>query len=240
MGFGLDKSGSILGKDRIFFSFHNVQIGSGVHSASYPVHSGALSPEVRWPWRETHQSPPSSAQVKIGGAVPHSPIPPCTVLCSKSNCIRFDTTNWLHTVGTNIYKRCTSGSRPDTLNERSEEICLSQAFFYLSFIWMPLPLKNNLKYFYSVHVKEPGYRDWLWPGRPTGRSSSSSRVKNFLFSTSSRPALGSTQPPIQRVSGALSPGVKRPGREAGHSPPASAEVKKMWIYTSTAPYTFMA
>jgi hypothetical protein len=28
-------------------------------------------------------------------------------------------------------------------------------------------------------------------------------------------------------------GVKRPGREAGHSPPASAEVKKMWIYTST-------
>jgi hypothetical protein len=33
--------------------------------------------------------------------------------------------------------------------------------------------------------------------------------------------------------GALSPGVKRPGREADHSPPASAEVKKMWIYTST-------
>jgi hypothetical protein len=27
--------------------------------------------------------------------------------------------------------------------------------------------------------------------------------------------------------GALSPGVKRPGREADHSPPASAEVKNM-------------
>jgi hypothetical protein len=40
--------------------------------------------------------------------------------------------------------------------------------------------------------------------------------------------------------GALSPGVKRPGREADHSPPASAEVKKMWIYTSTPPYAFMA
>jgi hypothetical protein len=26
------------------------------------------------------------------------------------------------------------------------------------------------------------------------------------------------------------PGVKRPGREADHSPPTSAEVKKMWIY----------
>jgi hypothetical protein len=28
-------------------------------------------------------------------------------------------------------------------------------------------------------------------------------------------------------------GVKWPGREADHSPPASAEVKKMWIYIST-------
>jgi hypothetical protein len=43
------------------------------------------------------------------------------------------------------------------------------------------------------------------------------------------------QPPIQWV-----PGVKRPGREADDSPPASAEVKKMWIYTSTPPYAFMA
>jgi hypothetical protein len=30
------------------------------------------------------------------------------------------------------------------------------------------------------------------------------------------------------------------GREADHSPPTSAEVKKMWIYTSTPPYAFMA
>jgi hypothetical protein len=36
------------------------------------------------------------------------------------------------------------------------------------------------------------------------------------------------------------PGVKRPGREADHSPSTSAEVKKMWIYTSTPPYAFMA
>jgi hypothetical protein len=40
--------------------------------------------------------------------------------------------------------------------------------------------------------------------------------------------------------GALSPGVKRQGREADHSPPTSAEVKKMWTYTSTPPYAFMA
>jgi hypothetical protein len=32
------------------------------------------------------------------------------------------------------------------------------------------------------------------------------------------------------------PGVKRQGREADHSPPNSAEVKKMWIYTSTPLY----
>jgi hypothetical protein len=65
-------------------------------------------------------------------------------------------------------------------------------------------------------------------------------VKNFLFSRSSRTALRSTQPPIQRVPGALSPGVKRPGREVDHSPPTSAELKKMWIYTTTPPYVFMA
>jgi hypothetical protein len=43
---------------------------------------------------------------------------------------------------------------------------------------------------------------------------------------SSRLDLGSTQPPIQRVPGTLSLGVKRQWREADHLPPASAEVKK--------------
>jgi hypothetical protein len=36
------------------------------------------------------------------------------------------------------------------------------------------------------------------------------------------------------------PGVKRPGREADHWPPASAEVKKSWVYQSTPLYAFMA
>jgi hypothetical protein len=58
----------------------------------------------------------------------------------------------------------------------------------------------------------------------------------FSSPNSSRPALRSTQPPIQWVPGALSPGVKRPGREVDRSPPTSTEVKKMWIYTST-PHT---
>jgi hypothetical protein len=64
----------------------------------------------------------------------------------------------------------------------------------------------------------------------------SSRI--LVFSTSSRPALRSTQPLMQRVPEALFPSVKRPGREADHSLPASAEVKKMWIHTSTPPYAF--
>jgi hypothetical protein len=41
-------------------------------------------------------------------------------------------------------------------------------------------------------------------------------------------ALGTTQPPIQWVRGALSLGVKWPGREADLSPPSSTEVKE-WV-----------
>jgi hypothetical protein len=62
----------------------------------------------------------------------------------------------------------------------------------------------------------------------------------FLFTTTSRTALGPTQPPLQWVPGALSVGVKRPGREADHSPPSSAEVKNAWSYTSAPQYVFMA
>jgi hypothetical protein len=89
----------------------------------------------------------------------------------------------------------------------------------------------------TVQIKKNSV--WLRAGWPRGQSWSLGRFKNFLF-MESRPAVGSTQPPIQWVPGALSPWVKRPGREADHSPPASAEVKKLWIYTSTPPYAFMA
>jgi hypothetical protein len=58
-----------------------------------------------------------------------------------------------------------------------------------------------------------------------GRVSNLGRGKIYLFSTSSRSALGPTQPPIQWVPGAISPGVKRPGREADHSFTSGAEIK---------------
>jgi hypothetical protein len=52
-------------------------------------------------------------------------------------------------------------------------------------------------------------------------------------------ALGPTHPPIQWVPGALSLGVKRPGREADHLPPSSVEVKNAWSYNSTPQCVFM-
>jgi hypothetical protein len=77
---------------------------------------------------------------------------------------------------------------------------------------------------------EPGkhsrYTDWLRAGRTRDLSSSPGRIKKFLFFTSSGPVLGPTQPPILWAQEALSPWVKRPGREANHSPPTSAELKK--------------
>jgi hypothetical protein len=58
----------------------------------------------------------------------------------------------------------------------------------------------------------------------------------FLFSTMFRPTLEPTQPPIQWILGALSPGVKWLGHEADHSLPSSAKVKNMWCFTSIPVY----
>jgi hypothetical protein len=66
-----------------------------------------------------------------------------------------------------------------------------------------------------------------------GRSSIPDKVKSIHFSLSSRLSLGPTQPLVKCVQGALSPGVKRPGRKSDHPSPNSAEFKKTWIYTST-------
>jgi hypothetical protein len=69
------------------------------------------------------------------------------------------------------------------------------------------------------------YSDWLlvgwWSGFDFGWG-----LGIFLFDCVSRPALGPTLPPIQWVPWALSLGVKWLRREADHSPPSSAEVKK--------------
>jgi len=60
----------------------------------------------------------------------------------------------------------------------------------------------------------------------------------LLQTTAFRTALMPTQPPIQWVPGALSLVVKRPGREADHSPPSRAEVKEcveLYIHSPNTP-----
>jgi hypothetical protein len=113
-------------------------------------------------------------------------------------------------------------------------------FFHTAFV--AFAFDSNLSF--TSFDKEPEWRsrysDRLRARRPNGRSLSPGSVKNFLFSTSSRKALGFTQPSIQWVPGDISPGVKRQGNEANHSPTATAEVKNMWIYTSTPPHAFIS
>jgi len=58
----------------------------------------------------------------------------------------------------------------------------------------------------------------------------------YFLHTESRPALWHTHLPIQWVLGALSQGVKLPGREANHSTPSSADVKNAWSATSRPSY----
>jgi hypothetical protein len=108
---------------------------------------------------------------------------------------------------------------------------LIQVYWISKFDW----LLNIIMSFIVFHIS-----DWLRAGQTRGCSSSPGGGKNFCLSMLSRPALGPTQSPTQWVLGAFSPGVKRPGREADHSPPFSAEVKKSWVYTSTPTYAFMA
>jgi hypothetical protein len=51
-----------------------------------------------------------------------------------------------------------------------------------------------------------------------------------------RPVLGLAQPPIEWAPGAVSPGVKRQGRETDQSPPSSAKVKNGGVVTPLLMY----
>jgi hypothetical protein len=62
------------------------------------------------------------------------------------------------------------------------------------------------------------------------------RVKCFLFSTSSRQALGLVQPPIRWKTETVSKELKWPGREADNSLATSADMKKTWVYNSIRLY----
>jgi hypothetical protein len=90
----------------------------------------------------------------------------------------------------------------------------------VSFLRFELLTAVSIKFavFWDVKSRDSavGIATGYGAGIPIVRSSILAGGKNFFFSMSFRPALGPTQPPNQRVPGALSPGVKRPGREADH------------------------
>jgi hypothetical protein len=100
------------------------------------------------------------------------------------------------------------------------------------------PLLNNL-FLCLLHIPgSPGsVVTRLWAERPEFHTCQERDF--FLFVTASRPGLGPTNPLIELISGAAVPPLKRPGREANHSPSSNAEIKNVLSYTSTPPYVFM-
>jgi hypothetical protein len=63
----------------------------------------------------------------------------------------------------------------------------------------------------------------------------------FVFVTESRPDLGPTQSPTQRLLGPHSPSIKRPGHEAEHSPTSCVPRLRMREAVPSHPqYVFMA
>jgi len=60
-------------------------------------------------------------------------------------------------------------------------------------------------------------------------------MRIFHFATAFSPVPGHSQPPLQLVAGAFTPGEKKPVREADHSLPCSAEVNNALSYTSISP-----
>jgi hypothetical protein len=84
-----------------------------------------------------------------------------------------------------------------------------------------------LKIYLNIYcISRPGFNSWQGQ-------------EIFLFSTVSRPALGPTQPPIQWVTGALSPGVEWQGVKLIthlHLLPRSRMVELYFLSPHTSPW----
>jgi hypothetical protein len=74
------------------------------------------------------------------------------------------------------------------------------------------------------------------------RGSIPGRCNDWNFSLRRQVQTGSAAYPAsyQMGIGVLTQGIKRPEREADHSPPSSAEVRNVWSCTSIPQYFFMA
>jgi hypothetical protein len=101
------------------------------------------------------------------------------------------------------------------------------------FSWVSLGKFRNSTSNYAMANTPPIVFNLLFTEQPimgyglNGRGSIPGRGKRIFCSPVSRPALGPTEPPIQRILWALYPGVKEPGRKSDHPPPSSAEVKNV-------------
>jgi hypothetical protein len=86
-------------------------------------------------------------------------------------------------------------------------------------------------------IVEAGLAQWYSAGLRAGLlGEGSSPGRGWEFFSSPPPPDLLWGPPILLSNGhqgGLSLGVKRPGREADHSPPTSAKVQNAWSYTST-------
>jgi hypothetical protein len=56
-----------------FFLLHSVQTCSGAYPDTSPVGTGGCFTGLEWPVREADLSPPSSTEIKNGGAIPPLP-----------------------------------------------------------------------------------------------------------------------------------------------------------------------
>jgi hypothetical protein len=131
---------------------------------------------------------------------------------------------YIRSLAVQIY--CCRASHTTTMNTT---YCLSTCYIDTSLKQALLFLTRSafcVMQYSSVSI-ETGIR----VGRP--EFDSRQGIGIFLLSTTSRPPLGRTQPPIQCVTGSLSPGVKRLGHKADQSPPPNAEVTNAWSNTST-------
>jgi predicted heme/steroid binding protein len=66
---GLEGQFPIPATGKVFSLFHSFRTVTGTHTGPYLIGTGSSFPGLKRPGREVDRSPPSSAEVKNGGAI---------------------------------------------------------------------------------------------------------------------------------------------------------------------------